>query len=59
MDPDTWFATHDPIEGSWWSDWSRWLADASNKMTNPPEMGAPAAGYPQIADAPGTYIYQS
>ena len=58
IDPDTWFATHDPRDGSWWTNWSQWLADASSAKVDPPTMGAPKSGYPQIADAPGEYIFQ-
>ncbi|QFS82575.1 Poly-beta-hydroxybutyrate polymerase [Roseivivax sp. THAF40] len=58
VDPDTWFAAHDPVEGSWWTDWVRWLANTSSGRAEPPPMGAPGAGLPPIAPAPGTYVHQ-
>jgi polyhydroxyalkanoate synthase len=59
VDPDTWFATHDPVNGSWWTHWSQWLSDASTGRDEPPTMGAPEAGYPQITDAPGDFVFQN
>lgn len=59
VDPDKWLATHEPSEGSWWTHWSDWLAEASSAQNAPPDLGAPAAGYPPLTDAPGTYIFQS
>lgn len=59
VDPDTWFASHDPVDGSWWEDWVRWLGDASTGKVPPPDTGNPKAGYPQIMDAPGKYVFQT
>ena len=43
--------------GSWWSSWQHWLADHSTAAkVAPPALGNPAAGYPQVADAPGEYV---
>lgn len=56
MDPDTWFATHDPVEGSWWEPWSAWLAEHSGAASAPPpEIGRP--GTEPLAEAPGTYVF--
>jgi polyhydroxyalkanoate synthase len=54
-DPDTWLAEHEPVQGSWWPEWGRWLARHSSGEV-------PARGihpdYPALADAPGSYIHQ-
>ena len=51
--PERWFATHDPIEGSWWPEWARWLTEQSSG-TAPARK--PDAG---LGPAPGEYIHQS
>ena len=57
-DPDTWLAAHDPVAGSWWPEWARWLAAHSSGPVPAPTPGSDAA-YPAIEDAPGQYIHQS
>jgi polyhydroxyalkanoate synthase len=59
VDPDTWLAATEPMEGSWWTDWVGWLSAASTDEVAPPSLGAPEAGYPALDDAPGTYIFQT
>jgi polyhydroxyalkanoate synthase len=56
VDPDSWQATADHVDGSWWPCWRDWLARHSSKKVPPPGMGAPEKGYPPLADAPGTYV---
>ena len=46
-------ARHD---GSWWTDWTAWLAARSGKKGRPPAVGS--AAHPPIADAPGTYVLE-
>jgi polyhydroxyalkanoate synthase subunit PhaC len=58
VDPELWLAETPRKEGSWWPEWSRWLGEHSGKPGAPPTMGAPAAGYPPVCDAPGTYVHQ-
>ncbi|WP_101068350.1 PHA/PHB synthase family protein [Roseovarius salinarum] len=58
MDPDTWLARHEPIEGSWWPEWADWLHARSGAPTTPPPMGASEARYPPLGPAPGTYVLQ-
>ena len=56
-DPDTWFREVLPVDGSWWPAWTTWIAEqSSHAMVDPPPMGAPDAGLPPLADAPGTYV---
>jgi polyhydroxyalkanoate synthase len=56
-DPDAWLAAAPKHEGSWWPDWTAWLAQRSPERT-----GAPAATgnaeYPPLAEAPGTYVLE-
>ncbi|MGR3321359.1 MAG: PHA/PHB synthase family protein [Pseudooceanicola sp.] len=58
-DPDSWFAAHDPLPGSWWPAWGAWLTARSSGEVAPPRTGAPDAGLPPLADAPGSYILQT
>lgn len=58
IDPDTWEAIAPRTEGSWWPEWIAWLRQRSGEPTDPPRMGAPEAGYPILADAPGFYVFQ-
>ncbi len=56
VDPDAWLALAPRREGSWWPEWAGWLAAHSGAPVAPPPLGAPAAGYPPLADAPGAYV---
>ena len=56
VDPETWQRANLPHDGSWWKAWSDWLSRHSGAMVLPPEMGAPHAGLPALAEAPGTYV---
>ena len=55
--PDIWVAATPVQEGSWWPTWGSWLAARSGGREEPPPMGAPARGYPALADAPGSYVH--
>ncbi len=56
LSPEEWLATTPPQAGSWWPTWQKWLAMHSGDHAAPPAMGAPAAGYPALRDAPGEYV---
>ncbi len=57
LDPDTWLAATPVKEGSWWPEWLAWLDGLSGPPdTQPPDMGAPEAGYPALCAAPGGYV---
>jgi polyhydroxyalkanoate synthase len=58
LDPETYLAEAPRKEGSWWPEWSAWLAGHSGDPTAAPPMGAAAAGYVALCDAPGTYVLQ-
>ena len=56
---DEWFATTAAMPGSWWPTWAEWLkAHSSPGRVPPPAMGAPDAGFPPLAEAPGEYVLQ-
>jgi polyhydroxyalkanoate synthase len=54
VDPEAWAAETPRQEGSWWLEWSRWLAEHSSTQTV-----APPAGGPDLGPAPGNYVLQS
>ncbi|MBS0395022.1 MAG: polyhydroxyalkanoic acid synthase [Proteobacteria bacterium] len=56
LSPEEWLATTPPQPGSWWPTWQKWLAMHSGDRAAPPALGAPAAGYPVLRDAPGEYV---
>jgi polyhydroxyalkanoate synthase subunit PhaC len=58
VDPDVWAADTPVHEGSWWPEWTAWLARHSGAPVPPPPMGAAGAGYAPIGAAPGTYVLQ-
>jgi polyhydroxyalkanoate synthase len=58
LHPETWQASTAVQQGSWWPEWQAWLAARSSAGVPPPAMGAPARGYPVLADAPGLYVLQ-
>jgi polyhydroxyalkanoate synthase len=53
-DPEQWLAGATQHPGSWWEDWTAWLAERSGEQVVPPGQGSPE--YPALADAPGTYV---
>ena len=58
-DAETWQAGTPSQEGSWWPTWQAWLATHSSGETKPPAMGAPDRGLTPLAEAPGTYVFQT
>jgi polyhydroxyalkanoate synthase subunit PhaC len=43
-------------DGSWWTDWARWLNERGGEKGPPPGIGS--AKYPPLADAPGVYVLE-
>ncbi len=43
--------------GSWWEDWMAWLKPQSGPLGKPPALASKA--FPELGDAPGTYVLES
>ncbi|MGO9697765.1 MAG: PHA/PHB synthase family protein [Xanthobacteraceae bacterium] len=56
VDPETFLAQAPQRDGSWWPEWSAWLAARSGEVIDPPAMGGPDRV--MLADAPGAYVRQ-
>jgi len=54
--PETWSKETPEQSGSWWEPWGAWLDAQSGAMAAPPQMGR--KGQADIAEAPGTYVFQ-
>ncbi|PKP73175.1 MAG: poly-beta-hydroxybutyrate polymerase [Alphaproteobacteria bacterium HGW-Alphaproteobacteria-6] len=54
--PDSWLAAHQPVAGSWWPEWGRWLVRHSGGHGPARQPGAAGCGYPALAAAPGRYV---
>ena len=54
-DAEAWFAGATEHPGSWWPEWSRWLASHSGPLVKAPTR-AGALGYPVLEPAPGSYV---
>ncbi len=55
-DADRWLAGASCHKGSWWPDWSEWLASRSGEKRTPPALGSGA--YPPLRAAPGGYVLE-
>lgn len=55
-DPKEWYAASENHEGSWWEDWTEWMATRSGERVAPPKMGS--RKYKPVGDAPGTYVLE-
>jgi len=56
LDRQTWQKLAPRKDGSWWPEWTGWLAQHSSAPVAPPPMGLP--GQSPLADAPGVYVMQ-
>ena len=54
--PEQWRQSCRVHDGSWWVDWSRWLAARSDSRVKPPNVGSNA--HPPLGDAPGSYVLE-
>jgi poly[(R)-3-hydroxyalkanoate] polymerase subunit PhaC len=58
LDPERFYEDASRQDGSWWPQWVGWLQARSGAPVATPAMGAPASGYPQLAEAPGVYVLE-
>ncbi len=58
VDPATWLAQAPQKQGSWWPQWAAWLDARSGEPVAPPGVGAAAAAFAALSDAPGAYVLQ-
>ena len=54
-DPKAWFVGAKEHPGSWWTDWSKWLAPFGGKLVAAPRKPGSAKHRP-IEPAPGRYV---
>jgi polyhydroxyalkanoate synthase len=57
LGPEQWQEQTAPQDGSWWTEWVRWLDRFSGTQVAPPAMGA--HGFPPLGDAPGSYVMEA
>jgi polyhydroxyalkanoate synthase len=55
-EPKDWFEASARHEGSWWEDWTEWVAARSGERVAPPKMGS--RKHKAVGDAPGTYVLE-
>ncbi len=53
-DPDAWFKSAEPHPGSWWPEWSKWMARKSGKKVPARQPGD--GKLKALEDAPGSYV---
>ncbi len=53
---EEWRSGAERHEGSWWTDWSYWLAAHAGQKAPPPPLGS--AKHKPLQDAPGSYVLQ-
>ena len=56
-DHHDWLAQAETVQGSWWADYTSWLADRGGEMKDAPrKLGS--AKFPPLDPAPGTYVLE-
>ena len=56
--PDSWLEAAAEHNGSWWTDWFKWLGERSDGLVNAPNrLGN--KDFPSLGSAPGTYVHES
>lgn len=54
--PDEWLQHQRKIDGSWWEDWTAWLAERCGPKVAARPLGN--ADYPVLCTAPGSYVHE-
>ncbi|MFL5281894.1 MAG: PHA/PHB synthase family protein [Rhodopila sp.] len=54
--PQSWLEGASHHDGSWWTDWSSWLAARSGQKSKAPAIGS--SRYSPLQDAPGSYVME-
>jgi polyhydroxyalkanoate synthase len=54
-DPKAWLGAATEHKGSWWEDWTDWIAERAGKKHDAPALGS--TGHPPVDDAPGKYVF--
>lgn len=55
-DAKSWLAVQAPTPGSWWNDWTAWLAQHCGEWRQPAQ--APSSEFPWLCTAPGKYVLE-
>lgn len=55
---EAWQAGAQELPGSWWSDWSSWLAGHAGKLVAAPKRYGKGTKFKEIEAAPGRYVLQ-
>ena len=58
LGPDEWIKRAPSHEGSWWSEWTRFLAAHSGQSVAPPSLGSAEQKDASLGDAPGSYVLE-
>jgi polyhydroxyalkanoate synthase len=57
LPPERYLEKVEPMTGSWWPTWAKWLEEhSSERRVAPPAMGAPKQGLKPLGAAPGEYV---
>jgi len=56
--PNEWLKRAPSHEGSWWNEWTRFLAAHSGQPVAPPSLGRAGQNGEILGDAPGSYVLQ-
>lgn len=58
LGPDEWVPRASSHEGSWWTEWTRFLAAHSGEPVVAPSLGKPQQKDASLDDAPGSYVLE-
>ncbi len=55
---EEWFEAAKQKKGTWWGDWANWLRKRSGARVNARKTLGKKGAYPQMDEAPGTYVFK-